>query len=152
MFIKFQLSCVIKYPNIFKRDILSIFQIHFYQLMHKMVFFLAWFWDTFNLVNFKDKKEVQVYRVTKELGKTYLTTNDFLLLKANHNDPQNIYHYFQKKLLYIGVISKKFWCFSRVSKLFIMIILSLNFLFDLYKHHFKKRKNQNTVLKYRRDI
>ena len=45
-------------------------------------------------MNFKDKKEVQVYRVTKELGKTYLTTNDFLLLKANRNDPQNIYHYF----------------------------------------------------------
>lgn len=55
-------------------------------------------------MNFKVKKKVQIYRATKELGKIYLTTNDFLLLKANHNDPQNIYHYFQQKLLYIWVI------------------------------------------------
>lgn len=54
-------------------------------------------------MNFKVKKKVQE-RHRKELGKTYLTTNDFLLLKANHNDPQNIYHYFQQKLLYIWVI------------------------------------------------
>lgn len=60
-------------------------------------------------MNFKDKKEVQVYRVTKELGKTYLTTNDILPPKANHNDPQNIYHYFQKITLYMSYFKKFFF-------------------------------------------